>query len=162
MTSLDAPTLPLVEVITESSLWDAEAGSDTIVRNAISAAAEKTRTDAGEVAVLLTDDDSIRTLNRTWRKLDKPTNVLSFPTAKSASSLVMAAPLGDIVIAFETTAGEAAAERKPFRDHLAHLAVHGFLHLLGYDHDSDADAREMEELEASILAGLDVPNPYRT
>jgi probable rRNA maturation factor len=162
MISPDAPMLPLVEVITESNLWNAEAGADTVIRDAIAVAAQRTHTAAGEVSVLLTDDESIRVLNRTWRKLDQPTDVLSFPAPKLGGPGPTGVPLGDIVIAFETTAGEAAAERKPFRHHLAHLAVHGFLHLLGYDHESDGDAREMEELETSILVDLHVPDPYGT
>jgi probable rRNA maturation factor len=69
--------------------------------------------------------------------------------------------MGDIIIAYETTAREAAAEGKPFHHHLAHLAVHGFLHLLGYDHDNDRDALAMERLERSILERLEIPDPYR-
>jgi probable rRNA maturation factor len=71
-----------------------------------------------------------------------------------------AGSLGDIVIAYETTTREAKSERKPLKDHLAHLAVHGFLHLAGYDHENDRDARRMESLEVEILAGLGVPDPY--
>ncbi len=70
-------------------------------------------------------------------------------------------PLGDIAIAYETTAREAKDERKPFTDHLSHLAVHGFLHLLGYDHESDGEAETMEQLERVILSRLGVPDPYR-
>jgi probable rRNA maturation factor len=80
--------------------------------------------------------------------------VLSFPAAPGSETL------GDIAIAYETTAREAEAEGKPFADHLAHLAVHGFLHLLGYDHQSDAEAAAMERLEVAILARLNVPDPY--
>jgi probable rRNA maturation factor len=68
--------------------------------------------------------------------------------------------IGDIVIAYETTAREAVADGKPFAHHLAHLAVHGYLHLLGYDHETDRDAKTMERLEVDILARLDVPDPY--
>ena len=105
--------------------------------------------------------------------LDSPTNVLSFPARNLSPSLLrgrvaeggkrrQVAPrhLGDIVIAYETTAREAADEGKPFEHHLAHLAVHGFLHLLGYDHESDREAEKMERLEAAILARLAVPDPY--
>jgi probable rRNA maturation factor len=115
---------------------------------------------AGEVAVVLTDDSAIRVLNRDWRRKDAATNVLSFPSVAAAEG---GAPrlLGDIVIAFETTEREARAERKPFAHHLAHLAVHGFLHLVGYDHEADDEADAMEVLETAILAGLDVPDPYK-
>ena len=112
----------------------------------------------GEVSVMLTDDAAIRTLNRTWRGIDKATNVLSFPRRRRATRLPRL--LGDIAIAYETTAREAEDEEKPFADHLAHLAVHGYLHLLGYDHESDDEAETMERLEATILARIDVADPY--
>ncbi len=114
----------------------------------------------GEVSVVLTDDAAIRRLNRDWRHIDKPTNVLSFP----AAVLENGAPeplLGDIVIAYETVARESAEEHKPFLHHLAHLAVHGFLHLMGYDHETDSQADAMEGLERDILAGLGIADPYR-
>ena len=98
----------------------------------------------------------IRTLNREWRGFDKPTNVLSFPAANTRD----AGSLGDVIIAFQTVAREAKEEGKPIKHHLAHLAVHGFLHLLGYDHETDRDARKMERLEVKILKGLGVPDPY--
>ena len=110
---------------------------------------------------MLTDDSAIHALNRDWRGHDAPTNVLSFPAQPlRGRKPAPAASLGDIVIAFETTRREAAAEGKPLKDHLAHLAVHGFLHLVGYGHDKDRDARKMESLEVAILAGLGVPDPY--
>ena len=112
---------------------------------------------------MLTDDSAIRALNRDWRGHDKPTNVLSFPAKQPRSrrtGAAVPASLGDIVIAYETTAREASAEGKPLKHHLAHLAVHGFLHLLGYDHENDRDAKQMEPLETEILAGLGMPDPY--
>ena len=120
---------------------------------------------AVEVSVLLTDDEAIRALNRQWRAKDAATNVLSFPTVEPAALLGLAAsrdpyPIGDIVVAFETTTREAAAEGKPLRHHLAHLVVHGTLHLLGLDHEDDAAALTMEGLERRHLAGLGVPDPY--
>jgi probable rRNA maturation factor len=150
-----------VDVVVESPLWAAEPGAEATVRRAIAAAAETVRAlpdAAGEVSVVLTDDAAIRTLNRQWRHRDQPTNVLSFPAPRSANG--RASMLGDIAVAYETTAREAAEEHKPLADHLAHLAVHGFLHLVGYDHDSDEAAEEMERLEAKILARLGVPDPY--
>src|SRR6185295_7975932 len=113
-----------------------------------------------ELAIVLTDDSAIRTLNRTWRGKDEPTNVLSFPTVAAPSGDGAPRPLGDIVIACQTLAREAKAGRKPFQHHLAHLAVHGYLHLLGHDHGADAEAEIMEGLEVAILARLKVPNPY--
>jgi len=146
---------PSIDVQVQSPLWDAEPAAAQTVRAAIEAAAALVPA-ASEVSVLLTDDASVRDLNRAWRGLDKPTNVLSFPAAKAGGAL-----LGDIAIAYETLAGEAAADTKPFLHHLAHLAVHGFLHLLGYDHQTDSQADAMEGLERAALARLDIADPYR-
>ncbi len=116
-----------------------------------------------ELAVMLTDDAGIRTLNSNWRGIDKPTNVLSFPALQpTGASSPDDAPrmLGDIAIAYETTRKEADDEQKPFDHHLSHLAVHGFLHLIGYDHEKDDEAEVMEALETEILAQLGIPDPY--
>jgi len=110
-----------------------------------------------ELAIVLTNDSAIRKLNRTWRGKDQPTNVLAFPAPRPASPR---GSLGNIVIAYETLAREAKAEGKPFSHHLAHLAVHGFLHLCGYDHETDRQAAAMERLEVAVLARLRIPNPY--
>ena len=146
-----------IDVIVESALWDALPQAEQTIRNAITQAlaALNGRTDA-ELAVLLTDDAAVQRLNATWRGLDKPTNVLSFPAAEAPDSR----HLGDIAIAFETTAREAKDEGKPLAHHVTHLAVHGFLHLAGYDHQSEAEAETMEQLERDILARLNVPDPY--
>ncbi len=144
---------PAIEIQIRSELWHAEPAAEDTMRKAIAAAADSLAKTEGEVSIVLTDDAALRTLNRDWRKIDKPTNVLSFPGK--------APLLGDIVIAYETLAREAAAEGKPFAHHLAHLAVHGFLHLLGYDHETDSDADAMEALERDILSRLRVPDPYR-
>jgi probable rRNA maturation factor len=146
---------PSIDVQIQSPLWDAEPAAAQTVRAAIEAAAALVPA-AGEVSVLLTEDASVRDLNRAWCGLDKPTNVLSFPATKAGGAL-----LGDIAIAYETLAGEAAADTKPFLHHLAHLAVHGFLHLLGYDHQTDSQADAMEGLERAALARLDIADPYR-
>jgi probable rRNA maturation factor len=116
--------------------------------------------DGGELAIVLTDDAAVRILNRAWRHQDMPTNVLSFPADARRVSPGKSALLGDIVIAYQTTEREARTQGKPFAHHLAHLAVHGFLHLLGYDHGADDEANAMEQLEAAILARLGVSNPY--
>ena len=110
------------------------------------------------LTVLLTDDAAIKKLNRTWRRKNTPTNVLSFPAKLPPGDAP--AFLGDIAIAYETTKREAAAEGKRFADHVTHLAIHGFLHLLGHDHETDAEAEAMEALEIAILKRLGVPNPY--
>lgn len=118
-------------------------------------------TRAGELAIVLTDDSAIRVLNRVWRHQDAPTNVLSFAGSQAAGAHPGAPHhVGDIVIAYETTAREAEAEDKPLSHHLTHLAVHGYLHLAGYDHETDAEAEVMEQTEISVLAQLKVANPY--
>ena len=148
-----------VDVVVQSPLWKAQRGAAALLRRAVAAAASMASPAGGELAIVLTDDSTIRSLNRDWRRKDAPTNVLSFPAPPrvvgGASGL-----LGDIVIAYETTEREARTEHKPFAHHLVHLAVHGFLHLAGYDHEADDEAEVMERLEAAILARLDVPDPY--
>ena len=114
----------------------------------------------GELSVVLADNRLSRRLNRTWRGKDKPTNVLSFPAADDAAPKSAPALLGDVIIAGGVTADEAAAQGKRLSAHLTHLVVHGVLHLLGHDHERDADARRMEALEVRILRGLGVANPY--
>ena len=153
--------VPLIDVIVESAQWKADA--ETTVRRALTEAAIAIGANFKDrvLAVLLTDDAAIRRLNAQWRNADKPTNVLSFPPASGAGQQAGAVKsLGDIAIAFETTAREAREEGKSLADHLSHLAVHGFLHLLGYDHESDSEAETMEQLERVILARLGVPDPY--
>ncbi|HEX8374556.1 MAG TPA: rRNA maturation RNase YbeY, partial [Geminicoccaceae bacterium] len=116
-----------------------------------------------EVSVLLADDAHVRELNRVWRGVDKPTNVPSFPAREPGEPWPAEGPahLGDVAVALETVLREAAAEGKAPGDHLAHLVVHGTLHLLGHDHDADAEADAMEALEVRVLAGLGVADPYR-
>ena len=151
-----------IAVIVESPLWETQPGAEAVIRRALGEAGAILSTSAAELAIVLTDDSAIGALNREWRGVDGPTNVLSFPVRQPAPIAEPAMPnmLGDIVIAFETTTQEARTESKRFEDHLAHLAVHGFLHLLGQDHDNDSDAEAMEGLERSILARLGIPDPY--
>jgi probable rRNA maturation factor len=147
-----------IDVMVESKLWKDAARAKAIVRRAVAQAAAATKSPRGaELAILLSDDSAIRVLNRDWRGVDKATNVLSFP-AKSGGP---EPHLGDIVLAFETIAREAKSEQKPFAHHLAHLAVHGYLHLVGYDHEREKDAAAMEQAERDILRQLKVPDPYR-
>lgn len=114
-----------------------------------------------EVSLLLADDAAIRPLNRDWRGVDKATNVLSFPAEPETTPPGAPAPLGDVVIAYETVAREAAEAERTIPQHLAHMIVHGVLHLLGHDHEEDQDAVVMERLEVAVLAALGVPDPYR-
>ena len=162
--------LPLTEVLVVADGWRAEPDAEAVIHRAIAAAAETVQAGSGEagfgeaeLAVMLTDDAGIRTLNSNWRGIDKPTNVLSFPALQpTGAGGPDDAPrmLGDIAIAYETTRKEADDEQKPFDYHLSHLAIHGFLHLMGYDHETDDDAEAMEGLEQEILAQLGIPDPY--
>ena len=157
--------IPTTEVIIAADCWQDQPDAEDAIHRAILAAAERVDAEVGdaEIAVMLTDDAGIRTLNSNWRGIDKPTNVLSFPALQPTGPRGDDdAPrmLGDIAIAYETMRREADEEQKPFDHHLSHLTVHGFLHLIGYDHESDAEAEEMEALETEILAHLGVPDPY--
>ncbi|HVW91159.1 MAG TPA: rRNA maturation RNase YbeY [Devosia sp.] len=111
-----------------------------------------------ELSILLTDDAEQQVLNRQWRGMDKPTNVLSFPQIEPFAPLE--GLIGDIVLARETLEREAADLGKPVTEHFTHLVVHGFLHILGYDHIEDDEAAEMEGLETRILARLGIADPY--
>ena len=106
----------------------------------------------GELSIALVSDADIQALNRDYRHKDKPTNVLSFPQDGPL--------LGDIVLALETVQREAAEKSISLEHHVSHLIIHGFLHLQGYDHETDETAREMEALEISALAALNIDNPY--
>jgi probable rRNA maturation factor len=153
---------PNVEVVESSPLWRAWPGIEKLVRRAIDASVETSGArilDGAEVSVLLADDAEVRALNKRWRGVDKPTNVLSFP-AVGAEKIAAAPLLGDIVVAFETAQREAVEEGKTFADHVVHLVVHGFLHLLGLDHQIACEADRMEALETSTLARLGIADPY--
>jgi probable rRNA maturation factor len=155
------PAAIAIDVIVASERWREPEKAEAIVRRAVTAAAAATLSiTAAELAIVLADDSAIRVLNRDWRGVDASTNVLSFPTAKTRGHH-SGRHLGDIVLAFDTIAREARGERKPLAHHIAHLAVHGFLHLIGYDHENDEDAAAMEQTERGILHGLSVPDPYR-
>jgi probable rRNA maturation factor len=148
----------VIDIVVESALWSRHPGAEAAVQRAIEAAAAS-QGKAGEIAVLLTDDAAIRTMNAQWRGIDKPTNVLSFPAGDQALA-ANTAHLGDIAIACETVAREAEAGNKTFLDHLAHLSIHGYLHLIGFDHETDREAERMEHLETRILASLGIADPY--
>jgi len=158
-------SIPITEVIVAAECWQDQPDAEAVIQRAIDAAAQLSDADVGdtEIAVMLTDDAGIRTLNNNWRGIDKPTNVLSFPALQPTGPVGEDDPprmLGDIAIAFETMRREADEAQKPFEHHLSHLTVHGFLHLIGYDHETDDDAEEMEALETEILAQLGIPDPY--
>src|ERR1700736_4588848 len=157
--------LPITEVLVVADCWQTEPDAEAVIQRAVATAAEIVNAGLGEaeLAVMLTDDAGIRTLNSNWRGIDKPTNVLSFPALPpTGPGGPDDAPrmLGDIAIAYETTRKEADDEQKPFGHHLSHLAIHGFLHLIGYDHEKDQEAETMESLEREILLQLGIPDPY--
>jgi probable rRNA maturation factor len=174
-----------IDVIIENAGWetlpDCEARVEQAARAALAGSGRHLGKDIG-VAVLLADDATLRRLNAAFRHKDQPTNVLSFPAAPlnatpghgarpsdgspiagpglAYSGLAYHGALGDIALAYETCAREAEAEGKEIADHLAHLVVHGVLHLLGCDHGNDAEAEAMEAREIAILAGLGIADPY--
>jgi len=120
-----------------------------------------------EVSVVFANDRAVQALNRDYRQKDRPTNILSFPdTTLDADNLAQASKMGeplmfgDIILARETVASEAADQHKDLKDHMIHLIVHGLLHLAGYDHMEQNEADEMENLEIVILEKLGVSNPY--
>ncbi|MBE7218084.1 MAG: rRNA maturation RNase YbeY [Caulobacteraceae bacterium] len=145
-----------VEVEVEDAAWAAALPDVEALAQAAAQAALAGATGAWEVIVLLADDAAVRDLNARFRGKDAATNVLSFPAAPSA-----APHLGDVALASGVCAREAAAQGKPLAHHLQHLVVHGVLHLLSFDHETDVEAEEMEALERTVLAGLGVPDPYR-
>jgi len=147
-----------IDLVVESERWKEAKEAAAIAQRAVIEAAAMLSTPSSELAIVLTDDSAIRLLNRTWRGVDAATNVLSFPTQDAGGQPPL---IGDVVLAYETIAREARAERKPFAHHLAHLVVHGFLHLLGYDHRSRREAEAMEQVERDVLRRLAIPNPYR-
>jgi probable rRNA maturation factor len=144
-------------VLVDCERWNGTEKLKSIVRRAVTRAAAVTGATGVEIAIVLTDDSAIRALNRDWRGIDAATNVLSFPAEDTHGDR----HLGDIVLAFETIAREAHVERKPFAEHVVHLVVHGYLHLVGFDHERDRDATTMENVEREILRQLAIPDPYR-
>jgi probable rRNA maturation factor len=145
----------MIEVEVEDDAWTAAlpAAEQLACRAAEAVLAD--RHTEGDVSVLLAEDEVIAELNQRFRHKAGPTNVLSFPAAVSARPHI-----GDVALAFGVCAREAEAQGKALGDHLTHLVAHGVLHLLGYDHMTDAEAEEMEGLERRILAGLGAPDPY--
>ncbi len=161
----------LTDTLIEDPRWQ-EAGLETLAETAAQATLAHLGLDPSdwEIAVLACDDARIATLNGDFREKPTPTNVLSWPSEERAPDTPGAAPdlpapgqdpeLGDIAIAYDTCAREAAEQGKPFADHVTHLIVHGVLHLLGYDHIRDEDATLMEATEVAILGKLGLPDPY--
>ncbi|MBT3792487.1 MAG: rRNA maturation RNase YbeY [Rhodospirillales bacterium] len=152
-----------IDVAINAGAWtDADADICAEVIRAARAALKTCEIANGELSIVLVDDAFIQTLNRDYRSLDAPTNVLAFENGDDSEQTPEGAPrlLGDVVVAFETTAREAQDGGLSFGDHLSHLVVHGVLHLLGYDHIDDDDAQIMAHLEVAVLSEIGVSDPY--
>ncbi len=149
-----------IDISAESEGWEKVPDLEACVRRAAEAAMLDGEAPPSEISVVLSDDEHIRELNKHHRGMDKPTNVLSFPAARVKTPAGAPRILGDIVIAYETVAREAAEESKTLQNHLSHLVMHGVLHLLGYDHEDEDEAEMMEARERQILAKLGIPDPY--
>ena len=150
-----------IDIFVEAGDWPAEAELARLVDRAVVVAFVETGVKgASELSIVFSDDAHIQTLNAQWRGKDKPTNVLSFPAFSFAKGDPLPPMLGDIVLAAETVAREAALEDKPLANHITHLVIHGLLHLLGHDHETDVEAEEMEAIERRALARLAIPDPY--
>lgn len=165
-TSLTATALlhPLeLDLLVEAGTWPEEEMLKRLVDRAAGAVFAEIGTawsGASELSIVFSDDANIRELNAGWRGKDKPTNVLSFPAFPVSGGGSLPPMLGDIVLAAETVLREAELEQKPLENHISHLVIHGLLHLLGYDHETDAEAEEMEAAERAALARLAIPDPY--
>ena len=151
----------LVDVVVEDPRWEPLGLEDLTERAARAAVAAAGREPAAcEIGLLAADDARIAGLNAEWRGKPGPTNVLSWPAAEAPLAPGEPRFLGDLALAWETCAAEAAAAGRAPADHVAHLVVHGVLHLLGHDHEDDAEAEAMEALETKVLASLGVADPY--
>ena len=151
-----------LDCVSESDLWTRHPAIEALAERALAQAAKTCGASllpGAEIALLLVDDARMRAINKEWREKDKPTNVLSFPSVPK-DKIARAPFLGDIVLACETVEREARDEGKTFDDHATHLVVHGFLHLIGHDHETDEEAELMEGLETRILAALGIADPY--
>jgi len=161
-TSDSEPAIRLrIDVVYDAGDWGSQDSAVEAVNQAASAlaAASELKLDQLEACVALSSDAHVARLNETYRGKLAPTNVLSFPASGEGREANF---IGDVILAGETVAREAQALGIPFKNHLQHLVVHGLLHLLGFNHESDEDAQVMEAIEVCILVRLGIPNPYET
>lgn len=143
-----------ITIITNDARWK---GLGPTITRAGEAALAQRKLKSAALSILLTNDKEVRALNAQYRGKDKPTNVLSFPDGEVIGGVRQ---LGDVAMAYETIAREAKAQKKPLKAHVTHLTIHGVLHLLGYDHESESDAETMESIEINILKRMGIANPY--
>lgn len=151
-----------VDLHVEAGEWPPESELRALVCGVVDVAAAKLPAGSrrgGELSLLFTDDAHIRALNLRYRNFDRATNVLSFPAA-ALNDAGFGALLGDIVVASETVRREAKSQGLTIRAHLTHLILHGLLHILGYDHEDEAEAAAMERLETAVLGDLGIADPY--
>ena len=153
----------LIDIAIEFDAWSNTRGLEDLIVTAANAAVferEDEFKDRAELSVLLTSDDAIQHLNLKYRGQNKPTNVLSFCGESDVQWQARSFLLGDIVLSYQTINTQAGQQRKSFENHVSHLVVHGVLHLLGYNHEGDKDAGDMELVEVNILKGIGIGNPY--
>lgn len=162
--------IPSIDISVQDPVWEKQGNIESIVK----VTATKTLTSAImpkfaygkalEISIVLANDELVQVLNREYRDKDKPTNVLTFASADDEDFeqqlFVEPLNLGDVILSYQTIENEAREQGKLIIDHVKHLIVHGVLHLLGYDHQTDDDATDMETLEIRILEQLGVQNPY--
>ncbi|EYS90945.1 hypothetical protein X471_01079 [Bartonella bacilliformis str. Heidi Mejia] len=151
-----------INMTIENAEWGDEKILYTITEKALIATIDRLSLTqvTSELSLLFTNSMRMAQINTQWRNKNKPTNVLSFPAFPLKAGQNPGPMLGDIVLARETIVYEAEEEGKSFHDHLTHMIVHGILHLLGYDHETDDEAYQMEELEKEILQKIAIKNPY--
>ncbi|MCB1424026.1 MAG: rRNA maturation RNase YbeY [Nitratireductor sp.] len=154
---------PQIDIAIDHDGWPAETVLHELVSGAVGATAENLDldwADGAELSLLFTGDEHMAEINGQWRGKPKPTNVLSFPGEERQIGEAAGMMIGDLVFALETIQREAAEQEKSFENHLTHLAVHGFLHLFGYDHEEMAEAERMEAAEIRVLKALGIGDPY--
>jgi probable rRNA maturation factor len=161
----DEPSRTCTDLTIGDERWDCVAGlQDLISKLALETLREVQLSPSSHcVSVALLSGAEVRSLNKAFRGVDSPTNVLSFPSPSAARALGRKDEpvfLGDVALSYETVESEASAQDKTMLQHAAHLVVHGILHLAGFDHGGDADAECMEAAERNILAKFDIPDPY--
>ncbi len=145
----------MIEVQIEDEAWTTAVPDAALLAERAAESVLAAQGVTGDVVILLAGDDALAELNARFRGKDGPTNVLSFPAPGTAGPHI-----GDVAIAYGVCAREASTQGKPLAHHLMHLTAHGALHLLGYDHETDAEAEAMEAREREVLEGLGVPDPY--